>query len=121
MAVKLPLEEAKESFILNRQNNLFSNILSSDIVFLGQNITKTYKRKSAEFTLKIPEIQLKLGEITAIVGENGNGKTTLLKIITGDLQLTDGQIHYPVLEDNKRQDLYQIKQQIAHIPQELAP
>ncbi len=118
---KTPLEEAKESFIRNRQNNLFSNILSSDIVFLGQNITKTYKSKVAEFTLSIPEIQLKLGEITAIVGENGNGKTTLLKIITGDLQLTDGQIHYPVLEDNKRQYLYQIKQQIAYIPQELSP
>ena len=88
--------------------------------FLGKDITKSYKGKSAKFTLSIPEVELKLGEITAIVGENGNGKTTLLKIITGNLRKTDGQIRYPALDKDNKQDLYKIKQQIAYIPQELS-
>jgi ABC-2 type transport system ATP-binding protein len=118
-----PLEKQKILFReIREQAKNFSPIQTPDanITFLGKDITKSYKGKSAKFTLSIPEVELKLGDITAIVGENGNGKTTLLKIITGNLRKTDGQIRYPALDKDNKQDLYKIKQQIAYIPQELS-
>ena len=36
--------------------------------------------------------ELKRGEHIAIIGDNGTGKTTMLKIITGDLDADDGEI-----------------------------
>ena len=93
----------------------------SDVVFYCENITKEYKKKSHYFKLSVPELQLNFGEITALVGENGNGKTTLLRIIAGELAESSGNIKYPALFRKKGKDLdyYQIKQQMAYIPQNL--
>ena len=110
-------ENQKRNFQSRRRSP--PKLVSSSTVFLGENLEKTYKKKSFSFTLDIPKFELNLGEITAVVGENGNGKTTLLKIITGDLQITKGNITYPFLDKNSSQDLYKIKEQIAYIPQEL--
>ena len=112
---KVPYE--KTSFQSRRRSQ--PKLVSSSTVFLGENLEKTYKKKSFSFTLDIPKFELNLGEITVVVGENGNGKTTLLKIIRGDLQITKGNITYPFLDKNSSQDLYKIKEQIAYIPQEL--
>ncbi len=90
------------------------------IVFFAKHITKHYSRKqSNEFNLFLPELKLRFGEITSIFGENGNGKTTLLKIIAGELAQSSGKIEYPALIDSKKRDWYKIKQQIAYIPQDL--
>ena len=110
-------EYEKTSFQSRRRSQ--PKLVSSSTVFLGENLEKTYKKKSFSFTLDIPKFELNLGEITVVVGENGNGKTTLLKIIRGDLQITKGNITYPFLDKNSSQDLYKIKEQIAYIPQEL--
>jgi len=57
-----------------------------DIVFKGDGITKFYKRRvSNTFTLEPIDLTLNLGKITGVVGENGFGKTTLLKIVAGQL------------------------------------
>ncbi|REJ59939.1 MAG: ABC transporter ATP-binding protein [Microcystis sp. Msp_OC_L_20101000_S702] len=117
-----PLERAKRLSREQKKDSSSITLQPSDanVVFLGEDITKTYRGKSGQFTLSIPKVELKLEEITAIVGENGNGKTTLLKIITGNLRKTGGQIRYPALDKDNKQDLYKIKQQIAYIPQELS-
>jgi ABC-type multidrug transport system ATPase subunit len=65
---------------------------------------------------------LSFGEITALVGENGNGKTTLLRIVAGQLKETNGILRYPALQNShrvNRLDYNVIKPQIAYIPQEL--
>ncbi|MBW4465542.1 MAG: ABC transporter ATP-binding protein [Pegethrix bostrychoides GSE-TBD4-15B] len=94
----------------------------SKVVFIGKNIKKTYNIKPANFSLSLSEICLKYGEITSLIGENGNGKTTLLKIISGDLKETEGDLRYPSLSEKgvKCENYYRIKQQIAYIPQELS-
>ena len=51
-------------------------------LFSSQEVTKNYR--AGGFTLKKISVFLKPGQITGIVGENGNGKTTLLRIIAGD-------------------------------------
>jgi ABC-2 type transport system ATP-binding protein len=114
---KTKFEQDKDSFI--KQRSQVSISTSSNVVFHAKNIKKRYGGKSINFTFDIPELELKLGEITSVVGENGNGKTTLLRIVAGQLQVTDGDLAYPNLVSDHKTDFYSIKQQIAFIPQEL--
>lgn len=113
---KTKYELDKDSFI-SKQKSLKNSTYSS--VFECHGIFKNYKSRAVKFQLSNIDINLKLGEITAVVGENGNGKTTLLKIIAGELATNTGKITYPCLHLNSKPDFYYIKQQIAYIPQEL--
>lgn len=111
---KTPLEKIKSKFIEDKQQQ-YNNTLT---ILEAKGVTKQFKSKHLNFTLHPIDITLKFGEITAIVGENGNGKTTLLKILAGELLADQGEINYPYLQD-RQTDSYYIKQQIAYIPQEL--
>ena len=86
----------------------------SDFVFLGNQLNKRYNKGG--FELFPIDIQLRLGEITGIVGENGNGKSILIKLIAGDEQATSGELTYPLFDCN---DWGMIKSEIAYIPQRL--
>lgn len=91
-----------------------------DVVFSCKGISKNYP--NSNFELKDITLQLKSGEITGVVGENGNGKTTLLKIIAGELypKRGSGEFSYGVLQENKTVlDWGKIKPHIAYLPQEL--
>lgn len=119
---KTNLEQEEEVFKRDYRKKIQHSSIDyeyANTVFLGQDLTKNYKSKSLEFNLYISEFELKFGEITAVVGENGNGKTTLLRIIRSDLALTTGYIRYPALDKERKRDLYKIKQQIAYIPLKL--
>jgi ABC-2 type transport system ATP-binding protein len=109
-------EQEREAFRKQRKE---AAVASTNVVFHGTNIKKKYGGKSIDFTFDLPELELKLGEITSVVGENGNGKTTLLRIVAGQLQVTEGTLEYPNLVSDHKTDLYPIKQRIAIIPQEL--
>ncbi len=85
------------------------------VVFKGENIKKTYK--GFPFSLKNINLELKTGEITGVVGENGNGKTTLLRIVAGELLADNGEHFYPNFSDAK--SWYEKKHKIAFIPQNL--
>ncbi|TAE53395.1 MAG: ABC transporter ATP-binding protein [Bacteroidetes bacterium] len=89
-------------------------------VFQGRGITKKFQSPGHSFVLPPLDVQLNSGEITGIVGENGNGKTTLLRIIAGELAVTGGELRYPGLPADAG-DWYSIKQHIAYIPQQLTP
>lgn len=112
---KTQLEQDKEAFLKQRQ----PVVVPPDLVFHGKDIEKQYRTRSINFSFRLPEFNLRPGEITAVVGENGNGKTTLLRIVAGQLEINKGLITYPMLAAKGNGDLYSIKQQIAYIPQEL--
>jgi ABC-2 type transport system ATP-binding protein len=83
-------------------------------------VEKNFKRSN--FKLENINLQLNLGEITGIIGPNANGKSTLLKIIVGDLLKDKGTLRYPSFEkNNKFPGWAAIKRKIAYIPQELLP
>ena len=57
---------------------------------LGLDFKKNYKEKHA---LSHVNFEVKKGETVGIIGTNGSGKSTMLKLITGVLTPTSGQIH----------------------------
>src|SRR6056297_71331 len=52
------------------------------------------KRFGGVHALRDGSINIRSGEVLALVGANGSGKSTLTKIITGVLSQDDGQITY---------------------------
>lgn len=80
-------------------------------------------KKLGLFTLEDINIELRLGEITAIVGENGNGKTTLCRIVAGLLLQDKGKVAYPYLGEGTPNKINwgRVKGKIAYLSQETLP
>ena len=55
------------------------------------NVSKTYKKRSSS-AIKNLSFSLPLGKIIGIVGENGSGKSTILKLIAGLSHPTSGSV-----------------------------
>ena len=61
----------------------------SEVVLRATDVTKAYAGVQA---LKRASLELRAGEVHALVGENGAGKSTLIKILTGAVQPDSGEI-----------------------------
>ena len=75
------------------------------------NLIKSYKKSA--FALGPITFNIKEGEIIGLVGENGNGKTTLLRSLCGELQPTSGEIKYHFTYKSS----YDLRSQLIYIPQ----
>lgn len=62
---------------------------SGDIALAGSNLAKSYGEKEVFNNVNF---QLRRGERVAFVGQNGQGKTTLAKILIGELEATAGDV-----------------------------
>ncbi|MDP1799884.1 MAG: ABC transporter ATP-binding protein [Bacteroidota bacterium] len=91
---------------------------TSDIVFKALDITKQFHSGRNPFKLHPISFELKLGQITGVVGENGNGKTTLLRIVSGQLSTDTGSIEFPALGTFSN-NWYEAKNKFAFIPQRI--
>lgn len=89
----------------------------SQVVCRLSGITRTFGK--GRFKLDPIDLEFRRGEITAIVGRNASGKTTLLRMILGELLPTAGEIDYPALEGRRswRRNWSRIKSQIAFVSQ----
>ncbi len=61
---------------------------SGDIVFKGKDLTVGYPGK---VVFRNAEIEVRRGEKVALIGRNGEGKTTLMRVIMGELQPMSGE------------------------------
>ncbi|PTL86280.1 MAG: elongation factor 3 [Candidatus Liberibacter europaeus] len=105
--IRTQLLKQKQSFHKEIQTNIQSTKSSGKLVIEANQITKEY--------LGIPVInkfslRIKYGERIGIVGPNGIGKTTLLKLLTGELHPDSGSITLGTnlniaTIDQKREDL----------------
>jgi ABC-2 type transport system ATP-binding protein len=106
---------------LNKLNSLIAQLELIQIPDKGfgktliatTDLQKKYPRSS--FSIGPIDIELKSGEIWGLVGENGNGKTSLLRVLAQDLQSDKGEISYDSqLEESDR---YNLRTQLTYIPQ----
>lgn len=77
-------------------------------------ISKRYNK--GNFSLKPLSLDIHCGQIIGVVGENGNGKTTLLRCLSGQLATDQGTVHYSLLKDP---DHYTVKNHVVFIPQRI--
>ena len=56
-----------------------------------KNVTMSYSTGSK--ALRGVSMQIEDGEFAFLVGQNGSGKSTIIKLITGELQLDSGSVH----------------------------
>jgi len=85
-------------------------------IFKVENLKKKFNRSG--FQLSVDQLSLLAGSITGVVGENGNGKTTLLDIVAGETK-ANGQFHYFGIEANSHTNWLELKNNIGFIPQRI--
>ncbi len=76
-----------------------------------------YKYRNGCVALNIPQMQIPVGKITAITGNNGEGKTTLLNCLCGLGHRSKGTIEYNGKTYNRRQRqklIYLVMQDVNH-------
>ncbi|WP_343605615.1 ABC transporter ATP-binding protein [Fluviicola sp.] len=76
-------------------------------------LVKEYPR--SKFSIGPISLDLKAGEIWGLVGENGNGKTSLLRTLAQDLSYDSGTIQYT--NELQKLNSYELKTHLAYIPQ----
>lgn len=115
------LNEDKSS-LLERFQECAEEILSYTIedkdafgitILKANQISKSYN--NGRFVLGPVDVTLKRGDIFGLVGENGNGKTTLLTVLAAILKPTKGSISYSFAENSK--DEYDVLSKLVYIPQ----
>ena len=61
---------------------------SGDVVFKGTDLTVGYPQK---VVFRHAEVEIRRGEKVALIGRNGEGKTTLMRVIAGELEPFEGE------------------------------
>lgn len=87
--------------------------MKNSIVVQTKNLTKFFKDTKA---IKNLNLKLKKGEILGLIGPNGSGKTTAIKLILGIYKKTKGDIRiFGKIPDYEDENL---RRKIAYIPDE---
>lgn len=86
-------------------------LVTKKVLVEANQLEKRYAKNG--FGLGPINLQLFSGEIVGLVGENGNGKTTLLRSLSGELEPTKGNIKYHV----SYADRYDLRTKLVYIPQ----
>jgi len=87
---------------------------SPELLVSVEEVSKTYT--NGNFTLSPISFRVSTGDILGVVGENGNGKTTLLRCLAGHVAIDTGSVHHTQV---KEPGYYAIKHQVAFIPQRI--
>ena len=76
-------------------------------------VSKSYS--GSHFKISPVSFDLRYGEVVGLVGENGNGKTTLLRLLARDLKEDQGTLSFKAEKTSKT--LYELRTKLIYIPQ----
>jgi len=82
-------------------------------VVVGKALTKSYG--SNRFELGPISTKIRKGEVYGLVGENGNGKTTLLRILAKEIDYNDGELQFNF--DTEYHNEFELRTNLVYIPQ----
>src|SRR5438094_8005444 len=82
-------------------------------VLRGHKLAKSY---GGHLVLKHVDFSIDRGEIIAVIGENGAGKSTFGKIVSGVVQPESGQIYMAGREGSNQSPRDALRHDIASIP-----
>lgn len=97
------------------------SVHTNQVIYECSGLGYRYGRAS-EFALRDISFSLRPREITGVLGANGCGKTTLLRLVAGELAAHTGSLRYPLFQPNCPPDGLRwslIRSQIAYVPQRL--
>jgi len=77
-----------------------------------KNLTKSFNEA---WRLGPVDLNLAAGEVCALLGKNGAGKTTMFQILTGNMDAEKGEIR--LQGERLTPDVFQLKQKIGYLPQ----
>ncbi|UOE39540.1 MULTISPECIES: ABC transporter ATP-binding protein [Chryseobacterium] len=123
----IELTDWKEKFptyideLVEKSKNLLQNIEKIPVkehsleksVLRARNILKSYG--SNRFSLGPISVEINKGQVYGLVGENGNGKTTLLRILAKEISYNEGELNYSFNEEPKND--YDLRTKLVYIPQ----
>ncbi|WP_143883772.1 ABC transporter ATP-binding protein [Chryseobacterium binzhouense] len=82
-------------------------------VLRARNIMKSYG--SNRFSLGPVSVEINKGQVYGLVGENGNGKTTLLRILAKEISYNEGELNYSF--NNQPENDFDLRTKLVYIPQ----
>ncbi|WP_295812623.1 ATP-binding cassette domain-containing protein, partial [uncultured Apibacter sp.] len=106
-------KKEKYSIILNELYQFLSKkeLYEPKTLLVAENVKKSYSHSA--FSLGPISLKINEGEIIGLVGENGNGKTSLLRLLCAELKPTYGNISYKL----EYKDRYDLRTKLIYIPQ----
>jgi len=111
----------EEALIIEKSLAILNTIASTPInefknnepIISCSNLEKSYGKN--RFKLGPISLNIKKGQVYGLVGENGNGKTTLLRILAKELSYNSGEVTYNFNSDLKNN--YNLRSKLVYIPQ----
>ena len=82
-------------------------------VVVGTDLIKSYGYN--RFKLGPISVKIHKGEVYGLVGENGNGKTTLLRVLAKEIKQTEGELDFKF--DTAYNSEYDLRTNLVYIPQ----
>jgi len=104
------LSEEKYKEIVNRDKVREKNY--GEVVIDLKNLTHKYPNGFE--ALKGVDLTIRKGEFVAVLGQNGSGKTTMVKHFNGLLKLTDGELNVGGL-DSRKTTIYELGKNVGYV------
>ncbi len=94
--------------------------VETEPLIVVDNLEKTFNHISKKFKFGPVSITINKGEIVGVVGENGNGKTTFLRLLQEEISKDEGALtHFYNIENLPASEIYKRKNRTAFIPQRI--
>lgn len=111
------------NFILKELENKASSIQVGEEGRLVsvKKLSKSFNHRSKKFVFGEVSIEINKGDIVGVVGENGNGKTTFLRLVLEEISKDGGELdYYYKIQDLASSEEYKRKNRTAFIPQRVS-